>query len=73
MKTHTCELDCLKVSTISYGVKRSFATDSVRKSVSFMGTLDMRIARPAIFFQVEEAFERDWARLCHPITQPIDK
>lgn len=23
--------------------------------------------------KVERAFDRDWARLCHPVLQPIDK
>lgn len=23
--------------------------------------------------KVEEAFDRDWAKLCHPVLQPIDK
>lgn len=23
--------------------------------------------------KVERAFESDWAKLCHPVTQPLDK
>lgn len=37
------------------------------------GMVNTMIHRPAPIYQVERAFERDWAKLCHPVMQPIDK
>ncbi|CAM9462721.1 unnamed protein product [Pylaiella littoralis] len=52
------------------------ATEAREKDVAAKkGVLMRRVLVSQLYSpdKVEQAFDRDWARLCHPVTQPIDK